>query len=326
MALDRFGRKIHYLRISLTDHCNLRCVYCMPEDMIFQPNAALMQDDEIMLLTRLFAGLGFDKIRLTGGEPTLRANIVDIVRGISSTPGIRSVSMTTNGVLLSRFAQPLAAAGLQRVNISIDCLNPERFHCITRWGDMEDIWEGILAAEAAGLKPVKLNAVIVKGYNEGDVIDLAQITRENPWQVRFIEMMPFAEVTDLQISQIVTTTQIKERIEATFGTLEAVNGGNLDGEASLFRLPGAKGDIGFISSVTAPFCATCTRARLTADGILRMCLLREKEIDLLTPLRSGASLDELRNLILDAIWNKPWGHGLAEGIIPLNRAMSEIGG
>ncbi|MBP8165053.1 MAG: radical SAM protein, partial [Anaerolineales bacterium] len=155
MAIDRFGRNIHYLRISLTDHCNLRCIYCMPEDMTFRPNADLMQDDEILFFARLFASLGFDKIRLTGGEPTVRANIVDIVRGIASTEGIRSVSMTTNGLLLKKLARPLADAGLQRVNVSIDTLNPEKFKRLTRWGKLEDVWNGILAAESAGLTPVK---------------------------------------------------------------------------------------------------------------------------------------------------------------------------
>jgi cyclic pyranopterin phosphate synthase len=326
MAIDRFGRNIHYLRISLTDHCNLRCIYCMPEEMTFRPNAELMQDDEILLLTRMFASLGFDKIRLTGGEPTVRANIVDIIRGITQTEGIRSVSMTTNGVLLSRLAAPLAEAGLQRVNISIDTLDPEKFKRLTRWGKMEDVWAGIQAAEAAGLTPIKLNAVVVRGYNEADVVELAQLTQDNPWQMRFIEMMPFAGATDIQLGQMITAEQIKTRIEESLGPMEVANQGELDGEARLFRLPGAQGDVGFISSVTNPFCASCTRARLTADGRLRLCLLREKEVDLLTPLRAGASLDELRQLILDGVWQKPWGHGLAEGIIPLNRVMSQIGG
>ncbi|MGE5250379.1 MAG: GTP 3',8-cyclase MoaA, partial [Bacteroidota bacterium] len=197
MAIDRFGRKINYLRISLTDHCNLRCVYCMPEDMTFRPNAEMMQDDEILRLTRLFSTLGFSKIRLTGGEPTVRANIVEIVRGIASTEGIRTVSMTTNGVLLRKLARRLAEAGLQRVNVSIDTLDPEKFHRLTRWGKLEDVWDGVLAAEEAGLAPVKLNAVVVKGYNESDVVDLARLTLDHPWQVRFIEMMPFAGATDL---------------------------------------------------------------------------------------------------------------------------------
>jgi GTP 3',8-cyclase len=324
MALDRFGRKIHYLRISLTDHCNLRCIYCMPEDQTFRPNADLMQDDEIFMFARLFAELGFDKIRLTGGEPTVRANIVEIVRGIASTLGIRNVSMTTNGILLKRLAKPLAEAGLQRVNVSIDTLDPDKFKRLTRWGKLEQVWEGILAAEAAGMKPVKLNAVVVKGYNEEDVIDLAAITLDRPWQLRFIEMMPFGGPTDIQTGQVITAAQIQEKIESEFGPLEADN--RYDGEARIFRIRGAKGELGFISSVTVPFCSACTRARLTADGILRMCLLREKEIDLLTPLRNGASREELRQLILDGVWNKPWGHGLDEGYIPLNRAMNEIGG
>jgi cyclic pyranopterin phosphate synthase len=326
MALDRFGRSISYLRISLTDHCNLRCVYCMPEDMNFRPNADLMQDDEIILFVRLFARLGFHKFRLTGGEPTIRAHVVDLVGEISHTPGVRSLSMTTNGVLLSRLAHPLAEAGLQRVNISLDTLDPDKFHRLTRWGKLEDVWEGIEAAENAGLIPIKINAVLVQGYNEADVIEMARLTLDHPWQVRFIEMMPFAGATDLQTSHVVRAEEMQVRIQNALGPMETVNGGKLDGEARLFHLPGAKGDLGFISSVTQPFCASCTRARLTADGRLRLCLLREGEVDLLTPLRAGASPDDLRQLILDGIWQKPWGHGLADGIIPLNRVMSEIGG
>ncbi len=326
MALDRFGRKIHYLRISLTDHCNLRCVYCMPEEITFRPTAEMMQDDEVLLLTRLFADLGFDKVRLTGGEPTCRAHIVDIVRGIAATPGIESVSMTTNGMLLSHLARPLADAGLGRANISLDTLNPDKFKRLTRWGDINKVWEGILAAEAAGLRPIKLNAVAVRGYNDEEVVDLARLTCEHPWQVRFIEMMPVGRNNEFQISQMISMQEMQERIEQVFGPLEPVSGGKLDGEARIYRIPGAQGDIGFISSLSAPFCMDCNRARLTPDGVLRMCLLQEYEIDLLTPLRSGASLEDLRRMVLEAVWNKPWGHGLAENNIPVNRVMSEIGG
>jgi cyclic pyranopterin phosphate synthase len=326
MAIDRFGRDIHYLRISLTDHCNLRCVYCMPEDMTFRPNAELLQDSELLMLVRLFSSLGFDKIRLTGGEPTVRLHIVELVHDIAHTPGVRSLSMTTNGVLLSRLAKPLAEAGLQRVNVSLDTLDPDKFRRVTRWGSLDDVWNGILAAEEAGLTPVKVNAVVVRGYNEPDVVDLARLTLERPWQVRYIEMMPFAGATELQTSAVVTAAEIQDRIESVFGPLDISNDGELDGEARMFRLPGAQGEVGFISSVTVPFCAACTRARLTADGRLRLCLLREGEVDLLTPLRAGATLEDLRQIILDGIWYKPWGHGLAEGIIPLNRVMSEIGG
>jgi len=326
MAIDRFGRNIHYLRISLTDHCNLRCVYCMPEDMTFRPNAEMLQDDEILLLVRLFADLGFDKLRLTGGEPTVRNHIVDLVREIAAVPGIKSLSMTTNGVLLGKLAQPLKDAGLQRVNISLDTLDTVRFKKITRWGSFDQVWEGIQASEAAGLTPVKLNAVVVRGFNDQDIAPMAALTLDNPWQVRFIEMMPFGGATELQTHQVVTAEEMREKISAELGTLTPGNNGKLDGEARIFRLPHAKGELGFISSVTAPFCSACTRARLTADGKLRLCLLRDKEVDLLTPLRQGATLAELRQIVLDGVWVKPWGHGLAEGDFATNRVMSEIGG
>jgi cyclic pyranopterin phosphate synthase len=327
VAYDRFGRNIHYLRISLTDKCNLRCVYCMDEDMTFRPSAELMQNDEVLLFARLFTELGFDKFRLTGGEPTVRKDIVEIVRGIAETPGVREVSMTTNGLLLKDLAQPLAEAGLKRLNISIDTLNTEKFNRITRWGHVEDVWAGIEAAEQAGLLPIKLNAVVVRGYNDGqDVVDLARLTLYHNWQVRFIEMMPFGDIATFQQESIITDEEIRARVEAELGPLSLLGNGKLDGEARLYRLEEGLGTLGFISSVTQPFCATCTRARLTADGVLRLCLLREKEVDLLTPLRTGATLDELKQIILDGIWHKPWGHGLGQNVVPLNRVMSEIGG
>ena len=326
MALDRFGRNIHYLRISLTDHCNLRCIYCMPERMIFHPSVELMQDDEILIFSRLFAGLGFDKIRLTGGEPTLRANIVELVRGISHTDGIRSVSMTTNAVLLSNLAGPLAQAGLQRVNVSIDTLDPLKFKRLTGFDNLENVWKGILSAEQAGLGPIKLNVVVVRGFNEPDVVELARLTLQHAWQVRFIEMMPFAGKTDFQTGQMVTAVETHSLIEHAMGRLVPVNEQTLDGEARLFHFPGALGTIGFIYSVTAPFCGSCNRVRITADGVLRLCLLRESELDLLTPLRNGASQDQLRQMVLEAVYNKPWGHALAQGEIPLNRVLNEIGG
>jgi cyclic pyranopterin phosphate synthase len=326
MPLDRFSRDIHYLRISLTDRCNLRCVYCMPEDMKFRPRAELVQDDELLSLVRLCTELGFHKFRLTGGEPTVRANVVELVQSIAQTPGVRSLSMTTNGLLLKKLARPLAEAGLQRVNVSIDTLDPVKFKRLTRWGNVQDVWEGIVESEAAGLLPIKLNAVIVRGYNEDDVVDLAALTLYHNWQMRFIEMMPFGDVADFQQSQVVRAQEMRDKIEAALGPLTPVEGGKLDGEARLYRLPDALGDVGFISSVTEPFCASCTRARLTADGKLRMCLLREYEMDLLTPLRAGASPDDLKALVLKAVYHKPWGHGLAHNVVPMNRVMSEIGG
>ena len=326
MAIDRFGRNVHYLRISLTDKCNLRCTYCMPENMIFRPTAELMQDDELLRLVQLFARLGFDKFRLTGGEPTVRLGVVNLVRQIAAVPGVNYLSMTTNGVLLKKLVRPLKAAGLQRVNVSLDTLDAGRFNKITRRGKFNDVWDGILEAEQAGLTPIKLNAVVVRGFNDCDVVDLARLTYEHPWQMRFIEMMPFAGATDFQQSQVVKAEEMQEKIVANLGPLELINDGVLDGEARIYRLPGAQGELGFISSVSLPFCATCGRARLTADGKLRLCLLRENEVDLLTPLRQGASLEDLRQVIVNGIWHKPWGHGLADGEIALNRVMSEIGG
>jgi GTP 3',8-cyclase len=326
MSFDRFGRNINYLRISLTDKCNLRCVYCMPEDITFRPRAELLQDDEIDRLVHLFASLGFNKIRLTGGEPTVRQNVVDIIRRIAQTPGINTVAMTTNGLLLDELAQPLAEAGLQRVNISIDTLNPEKFNKITRWGKVEDVWSGIDATQRAGLG-IKLNAVVVRNYNDKeDVVDLARLTLSQSWQVRFIEMMPFGDVANFQQAGIVSQEELMATISAELGPLSPVNNGELDGEAQLYQLHNAPGTIGFISSVTQPFCASCTRARLTADGRLRLCLLREKEVDLLNPLRAGATDDDLKAIIEEGIWWKPWGHKLEQEIIPLNRVMSEIGG
>lgn len=326
MALDRFGRNINYLRISLTDRCNLRCVYCMPEDMTFRPRSELLQDDEVLRLVGLFSRIGFRKYRLTGGEPTVRANIVELVKGMAATPGVEMIAMTTNGLLLDRLSAPLADAGLRRVNVSIDTLNPEKFKKLTRWGDVEGVWKGIRAAEQAGLE-IKLNAVVVRNYNDQeDVIDLARLTLYQPWQVRFIEMMPFGDVADFQLAGVVTEAELIETIERGLGPLTPVNPGELDGEARLLSLEGAPGRIGFISSVSQPFCASCNRARLTADGRLRLCLLREKEVDLMTPLRSGATDDEIIDILKEGIWWKPWGHQLAQDVIPLNRVMSEIGG
>jgi len=298
----------------------------MPEDMTFRPRQELLQDGEIQRLVEIFARLGFKKFRLTGGEPTVRANLVEIVNGISNTPGVKTVAMTTNGLLLDRLAEPLARAGLSRVNISIDTLDPTKFKTVTRWGEVEEVWAGIEAAEQAGIE-VKLNAVVVRDYNDRqDLVDLARLTLDHSWQIRFIEMMPFGEVSDFQLAGVVSQEELMETIAAGLAPLVPANGGELDGEARLFRLPNARGEIGFISSVTQPFCSACTRARLTADGRLRLCLLREMEVDLITPLRAGAGDEELVQIIEEAIWWKPWGHGLDRDVIPLNRVMSEIGG
>ena len=323
---DSYGRRINYMRISLTDACNLRCVYCMPEQMQFRPRQELMTDAEIMTLVRVGASLGVDKIRLTGGEPTIRPGIVGLVREIANTPGVRDIAMTTNAVLLDKLAAPLAAAGLRRVNISIDTLDERKFKGITRWGDIDDVWRGIRAAEEAGLRPLKLNAVVVRHFNDGqDMVDLARLTLENDWEVRFIEMMPFGEVTEFQQGNVVSFREMRERIEGVFGPLEEASYDFVD-PSRPFRIPGAMGTLGFITSVTEPFCQGCGRVRLTADGKLRLCLLREDEVDLLAPLRAGATFEELRTLMREGAFHKPWGHGLAQGLIAENRSMNQLGG
>lgn len=323
---DSYGRRIHYLRISLTDACNLRCVYCMPEDMTFRPRSELMSDEEILFLVRVGASLGVHKIRLTGGEPTIRPGLVDLVRGIAQVPGIRDIAMTTNALRLDELAAPLADAGLKRVNVSIDTLDAEKFRRITRWGQIEDVWRGIAAAEAAGLAPVKLNAVVTRGFNDTqDVIDLARLTLDRAWDVRFIEMMPFGEVSDFQRANVVSYQEIRQTVEGVFGPLEEAGYDFVD-PSRPFRIPGSVGTLGFISSVTEPFCQGCGRVRLTADGKLRLCLLRNDEVDLLSPLREGAGFEEMRTLMRDGAFHKPWGHGLASGEFAENRAMNQIGG
>lgn len=326
MPLDHYGRRIDYLRISLTDQCNLRCVYCMPEDMAFRPTSDLLQDCELLRLARLFAELGFTKFRLTGGEPTIRQNVVGLVQELAALPGVHEVAMTTNGVLLKHLAGPLARAGLRRLNISIDSLDPQKFRQLTRWGNVDDVLAGIRAAEDAGF-PIKLNAVVARGINDRqDAVDLARLTVEHPWQMRYIEMMPLGRIADFQLSHIVSEDELRSTISAALGPMDLLHEGRLDGEARMYRLRGAAGSLGFISSVTKPFCAACNRARLTADGKLRLCLLRDKELDLLPLLRNGAPDEELKSLIEKSVWYKPWGHGLAEHTYPRHRVMSEIGG
>lgn len=322
---DQYGREIRDLRISLTDRCNLRCVYCMPEEMVFKPRAELLTDDEIMRVVRAAAELGVRKIRLTGGEPTVRPNLVALVREIAAVPGIDDLAMTTNGVLLSRLAQPLAEAGLRRINVSLDSLDADRFHRITRWGTLDDVLEGLDAARATGLHPIKLNAVVVRGYNEGEVAELARLSLEHDWEIRFIEMMPFGSVAGFQRSAHVPSRETMDRIEAALGPLVPLDTSGYD-PARTYRLAGARGTLGFISPVSMPFCAQCGRLRLTAEGRLRLCLLRDDEADLRTPLRAGATHEALKELFRAAAYRKPWGHGLAQNIIPQARVMSQIGG
>lgn len=325
-AYDTYQRRIDYLRVALTDRCNMRCVYCMPEQgMHFLPHTELLTDDELLRVLRAAAAAGFRKIRLTGGEPTLRPHLIELVHHIKAIPGIEQVAMTTNALHLPRLALPLKQAGLDRVNISIDSLDPQRLRWMTRGGSFARVWEGIEAAVEAGLQPIKLNAVIVRGMNDNEVVELAALTLRYPWEFRFIEVMPMAGVAALAQEGVVSSAEIVARIEAAFGALEPVE--RSPGEPSrCYALPGAVGKIGFISSVSDPFCETCNRMRLSADGRLHLCLLRDNEVDLRAMVRGGASHDELEQMIYHAVAMKPWGHGLPHGILPTRRGMSQLGG
>ena len=323
---DAYGRPITYLRISLTDRCNLRCVYCMPaHGMKFAPREELLTDEELLRIVRAAAQVGFSRLRLTGGEPTVRPNLVELVRAMAQIPGVEDISMTTNGLLLERLAHDLAAAGLKRINVSLDTLDPQRYRIITRGGRIEKVWAGIAAAKDAGLSPIKLNAVVVRGFNDDEVPALAGLTLERPWQVRFIEVMPLEGVAEVHDTGLVTSAETRARIEAVYGPLEQLDA-PLSDPARVYRIPGAKGTIGFISPVSEPFCAFCNRIRLTADGKLRLCLLRADEVDIRELVRSGASDEALMERIRAAVWRKPWGHGLREGDRRTGRGMSQIGG
>ena len=324
---DSFGREINYLRISLTDRCNLRCVYCMPMNgLTFVPNQELLTAEELERVVRAAVDVGFYKVRLTGGEPTLRQDIVEIVQRLARIEGVEQLVMTTNGYRLPHIAQDLAEAGLKRVNIHVDSLNKETISKIMRLGSFDKAWAGIEAAEKAGLKPIKLNAVITRGYNDEAAVELARLTLERPWQVRFIELMPFGGPTEIQLEHYVSSDKVKSRVEQELGPLFPLHNGRLDGEAKMYRLAGAEGAIGFISPVSNPYCDDCNRMRVTADGRLRMCLLSDKEINFRDTLRNGSTHQELVALFRQAIRAKPVGHQLKNGIHPDARTMSQIGG
>ena len=327
MPLDQYEREINYLRISLTDHCNLRCVYCMPVNGLrFLPAEDLLLPAEIASVVRVAVSAGFRKFRLTGGEPTLRRDLLEIVERMSRIEGVGDLAMTTNGILLPQLAKPLAQAGLNRVNIHLDTLHRERLGKIMRWGRLEDIWRGIEAAEAAGLVPIKLNAVIARGYNHEDVAELAGVTMDRDWHVRFIEMMPFGtgECSTVVREQFVSNEEVRKRIEQEFGPLTPLPGDRSD-EAVNYRLAGARGVVGFISPVSAPYCGSCNRMRLTAEGKLHLCLLNDDEMDIKKQLRENGP-EAVREILSKAVYNKPMGHRLHEGIFTQNRRMFQIGG
>jgi cyclic pyranopterin phosphate synthase len=326
---DRFGREINYLRLSVIDHCNLRCVYCMPlRGLSFAPFPELLTASEIETVARAAVGVGFRKFRLTGGEPTLRPDLVEIAARIASVPGVEDLAMTTNGILLPRLAKPLREAGLRRLNIHVDTLDPERLKKVMRFASIEEVMAGIAAAEDAGLLPIKINCTVTRDYNDGDVVDLARRALESDWHVRFIELMPLGggETAHVALSQFVPSSETRRRIEAELGPLEPVTDQHLSDEARNFRFAAGRGVVGFISPVSAPYCGACNRMRLTADGKFHLCLLNDDELDVKQALRSGGGEAEVASILLRAVTLKPTGHRLDEGVSTRTRSMFQIGG
>ena len=324
--LDRFGRAGRDLRVSVTDRCNLRCSYCMPaEGLDWLPKPEMLTDDELVRLVAVMVGLGVTQVRLTGGEPLLRRSLVEVVRRVAALEPRPRIAMTTNGIGLDRLAAPLAAAGLDRVNVSLDTVDPEHFGRLTRRDRFNDVVAGLKAAADAGLTPVKVNAVAMRGVNDTDVPDLLQWCLDRGYQLRFIEQMPLDAQHAWDRTQMVPQTEILERLGERF-TLSPV-GERGSAPAELFLVDGGPHTVGVIASVSAPFCGSCDRVRLTADGQLRNCLFARREVDLRGPIRAGASDEELADLVIAEMWEKKSGHGIDKaGFEQPDRPMSAIGG
>lgn len=329
MPSDSFNREIDYLRISVIDNCNLRCVYCMPlGGLRFLPRDDLLTPAEIETVVRAAVGVGFRKFRLTGGEPTLRADLIEIVERLSAVEGVGDLALTTNALLLPKLAERLRRAGLRRINVHLDSLDAAAVEKQMRWGNFARIWDGIMAAEAAGLVPIKLNSVVAAGYNEDEVVKLAALTLERDWHVRFIELMPLGggECATLSIKRYVSNIETRRRIETALGPLMEIEASNPSDEARNFKLFGARGVVGFISPVSEPYCGTCNRMRLTADGKFHLCLLNDDEMDVRKAIREGGGTAAVARILMRAVELKPTGHHLLEGRSTRDRSMYQIGG
>jgi cyclic pyranopterin phosphate synthase len=323
---DALGRVVDDLRISVTDRCNFRCVYCMPEEgMKWLPRDEILSFEELTRVARIFVEAGTRTIRLTGGEPLVRRDLPALVGMLHGLHPKLDLSLTTNGFLLRRDARALADAGLRRVNVSLDSLRADRFARITRRDCLSTVLDGIEAAREAGLTPVKVNCVVVRGFNDDEVLDFARMAREQGVQVRFIEFMPLDASGEWGRDSVVPGDELLEAVETEF-PMQSRDAGH-DPAQRLAFADGAPGELGFINSVSAPFCARCNRVRITADGQLRTCLFSVTETDLRTPLRSGATDADMEQVIRDAIWRKEPGHRINEpDFVRPTRSMSQIGG
>jgi len=353
---DPFNRTIDYLRVSITDRCNFRCVYCMPEEgSPVAPKEELLSSAEFIRIVKVAVDAGIRKVRLTGGEPLVRKDLVEIVRGIAALSQIQDLSLTTNGFLLTELAPALANAGLTRINVSVDTLRPDRFRAIARRGELDAVIKGIASARSAGIGPIKINCVAMRGVNDDEAADFAAWTLNEDVHVRFIELMPIrwnldetsgfepmsvhsgagliqlkqtkgSMLSDVQMRRMfVSSEDLRKSIENVHGTLEPAEIAT-NGPARTYRVRGALGTVGFISQISSDLCEKCNRIRLTSDGFLRPCLMSDGELDLRTPLRNGASDAELTDLLRHVVDHKPERHYLAEGQKVTGRGMSQIGG
>ncbi|MEQ8762567.1 MAG: GTP 3',8-cyclase MoaA [Planctomycetota bacterium] len=324
---DRFGRRVRNLRISVTDRCNFRCLYCMPEEgLAWLPDGSVLTFDEIERFVRIGLSVGIDKVRLTGGEPTLRPRLNELVARLVALPGLKDLSLTTNGFRLADQAESLAAAGLRRINVSLDSLVKERFYQLTRRDALDRVHEGLRVAAKVFPGDLKVNVVVMRGINDVEILPFAEMARDRGWVVRFIEFMPLDADQSWQRAQVMPGAEILERIREHF-PLRRVVDQDLSQPARDWEFEDGRGRIGFINSVSEPFCGSCDRVRLTADGKLRTCLFSTSETDFLELLRNGSSDEAIVERLRDTVLHKEAGHGINDpDFEPASRSMSQIGG
>ena len=325
--IDHYGRRLNYLRISITDRCNFRCLYCMPSEGLDKlRHKDILTYEEILRLARIAVGLGVDKIRLTGGEPLVRKDFPRLLPELTSLPGLKDISITTNGLFLKEKLENIRAAGVKRLNVSLDSMHRDRFRRITRYDGFDRVWEGIELARKMDFYPIKINMVVLKGINDDEVGDFARLSVRHPYHVRFIEYMPSGLLHHNEPLHFVSNTVIREKLEAEKPLIQVPRTA-IDGPTVRYRFEGAPGEIGFISPLTHHFCQVCNRLRLTANGHLRPCLLSDRELDLKGPMRAGATDSDLERIFLDAADQKPRSHHIkTEDFDALSGRMSAIGG
>ncbi len=323
--VDTYHRNINYMRISITDRCNMRCIYCNSHLAPHLTHDDILRYKEIQKIVKAAARLGVKNLRITGGEPLVRPDVAALIELLYLIEGINDISLTTNGVFLKKYLDELVEAGLNRVNISLDSFNPDKFKYITGGGNLEDVLGGIEAAIEAGLDPVKINMVPINGINDDEIVDFAKKSITSGWNVRYIEYMPFADSAEDK-KKMIGVDEIKNRIVTALGPLEPCGVASGNGPAKYYKFDNAKGTVGFIGAMTHNFCSECNRFRLTADGRLMPCLMRDDEIDIKGPLRAGASIEELEQIIIKAVSLKGEKHPESDELELNKRQMWQIGG